>query len=57
MFEGDSKTTVLTLEINYEVPGKVLGVLANRLVIERLNIKEAEAVLKKLKTICEAANV
>jgi anaerobic magnesium-protoporphyrin IX monomethyl ester cyclase len=57
LFEGDSKATVLTLEINYEVPGKVLGVLANRLVIEKINIKEADAVLKKIKVICETDNI
>ncbi len=56
-FEGDSKSTLLTFKINYEVPGKILGVLANRLVIEKINIKEADTVLKKLKTICEADNI
>lgn len=57
LFEGDSKTTTLAIEINYEVPGRVLGVLANRLVIEKINAKEAEAVLQKIKTICEAENI
>ncbi len=57
LFEGDSASTLLTFHIDYEVPGKVLGVLANRLIIEKINIKEAEAVLKKVKTICEADNI
>ncbi|MBI5195828.1 MAG: cobalamin B12-binding domain-containing protein [Nitrospirae bacterium] len=56
-FSGDSKATTLTFEIHYEVPGKVLGVIANRLVIEKLNRKEAVAVLKKVKDICEAENI
>lgn len=57
LFDGDSKSTTLTVEIRYDVPGKVLGVIANRLVIERLNVKEAVAVLNKVKTICEADNI
>lgn len=56
-FEGDDEATTLTVEIAYQVPGKVLGVLANRLVIEKVNAREAEAVLKKIKTICEAESV
>jgi ligand-binding SRPBCC domain-containing protein len=54
-FEGDDSSTELTFEIQYDVPGKVLGVLADKLVIERLNVKEAETVLNKIKDICEAA--
>jgi ligand-binding SRPBCC domain-containing protein len=56
LFEGDDAHAVLTFEINYEVPGKVLGVIANSLVIEKLNITEAVAVLNKIKTICEDVN-
>ena len=56
-FEHDTKTTVLSVDIEYEVPGKVLGVIANKLVVERVNMKEAEAVLKKIKAICEADKV
>jgi|Deesub1362A_J573_1020465.scaffolds.fasta_scaffold00013_49 anaerobic magnesium-protoporphyrin IX monomethyl ester cyclase len=54
LFEGDSKATRLTIKINYEVPGKVLGVLADKLLIEKINAKEAETVLKKIKMICES---
>jgi ligand-binding SRPBCC domain-containing protein len=54
-FQGDDSSTELTFEINYDVPGKVLGIIANKLVIERLNVKEAETVLQKIKDICEAA--
>ncbi len=56
-FERDSDYTILTADIEYEVPGKVLGAIANRLVVEKVNMKEAEAVLKKIKTICEADKV
>jgi len=54
LFEGDSISTTLTIEVYYEVPGKVLGVIADRLVVEKINAREAEAVLRKLKMICEA---
>ncbi len=53
-FNGDTNSTTLNLEIQYEVPGKVLGVIANKLVIEKLNKKEAAAVIKKVKDLCEA---
>ncbi|UCH44809.1 MAG: hypothetical protein JSV11_11000, partial [Nitrospiraceae bacterium] len=53
-FKGDEESTELTFGMHYDVPGKVLGVIADRLVIERLNVKEAVAVLNKIKDICEA---
>ena len=55
--DGDSDSTTLTVEIRYDVPGKVLGVIANRLVVEKMNVKEAQAVLNKVKTICEAGHI
>lgn len=55
-FKGDSESTELTFGIKYDVPGKVLGVIADKLVVERLNVKEAVAVLNKIKDICEADN-
>lgn len=57
LFHGDSDSTDLTIEILYNVPGKVLGVIANKLVIEKLNIREAIAVLNKVKAICEAEKI
>ncbi len=56
-FDEDQGATKLTFSIHYNVPGKVLGVIANRLVIEKLNVKEAIAVLNKVKAICEAENI
>ncbi|UCH44810.1 MAG: cobalamin-dependent protein [Nitrospiraceae bacterium] len=53
-FQGDEESTLLTFEIRYNVPGKVLGVVADKLVIEKLNVTEAVAVLNKVKDICEA---
>ena len=56
-FQGDEESTELSFEIRYEVPGKVLGHIANKLVIEKLNVTEAVAVLNKVKDICEAKNI
>jgi coenzyme Q-binding protein COQ10 len=53
-FQGDEKSADLNFEIKYDVPGKVLGVIADKLVVERMNVKEAIAVLNKIKDICEA---
>ena len=55
-FQGDDSLTELTFDIRYEVPGKVLGVIADRLLIERLNVKEVDAILNKVKDLCEADN-
>jgi ligand-binding SRPBCC domain-containing protein len=52
-FQGDEKSMELTVDIRYDVPGKVLGVIADKLVVERLNVKEADAVLNKVKVLCE----
>ena len=57
LFEKDGAATILTVAVEYEVPGKVLGVIANRLVVEKVNRKEAQAVLRKIKTICEAERI
>ncbi len=54
-FEGNDQKTTLTVEIEYELPGKVLGVLADKMVLEKLNVKEADGVLERIKTICEEA--
>jgi ligand-binding SRPBCC domain-containing protein len=55
-FQGDEQSTLLTFEIRYNVPGKVLGVIADKLIIEKLNVTEAVAVLNKVKDICETGN-
>ncbi len=56
-FQGDEESTELGFEIRYEVPGKVLGQIADKLVIEKLNVTEAVAVLNKVKSICEADKI
>ncbi len=44
----------LKINIEYEIPGGVLGVIASKLIVEKLNNIEAKQVLDKIKTICEA---
>jgi len=53
-FEDDGRGTRLIFEIEYETPGRLLNVVANRLVVEKLNIREADTVLEKVKTLCES---
>ncbi len=53
-FEGDAGGTNLTFEIDYDVPGQLLGVVADRLVVEKMNIREADTVLEKVKALCES---
>ncbi len=52
-FSPVDKGTELLFEMEYEIPGKLLGSIANKVVIEKLNKKEAANVLAKVKTLCE----
>jgi len=45
--------TELSVEIEYEMPGRVMSVISKSGVMEKLNQREAEAVLDKVKTLCE----
>ena len=49
--EGDS--TRLTAQVEYEMPGGVLGKIADKLVVERLNVKNLEQSLENLKVLAE----
>jgi len=53
-FEGNGDKTRLTFSIEYEIPNKVLSVVANSSVVEALNAKEVRNVLDKVKVLCEA---
>ena len=46
--------TEVTLDINYTVPGKLLGKITDKLLIERMQEKAAAATLENLKLLCEA---
>lgn len=45
--------TDLAIEIKYEIPGKILSTISKSAVVEKLNQKEADGVLEKIKTLCE----
>jgi len=49
--DGDTEVAV---SLEYTVPGKALGKIANRLIIERTQERSAEQTLENLKTLCEA---
>lgn len=45
--------TELAITINYQMPGKVLEKIANSRLVEKLNLREGENVLAKVKLLCE----
>jgi coenzyme Q-binding protein COQ10 len=47
--------TEVTTDIDYTVPGKALGKIADKLVVERLQEKSTEHTLENLKLLCESA--
>jgi uncharacterized membrane protein len=49
--DGDTEVSV---NLEYTVPGKALGKIANRLVIERTQERAADQTLENLKRLCEA---
>jgi len=52
-FTPISGGTELMVEIDLAIPGKIMQVVAKSSVVEKLNQKEAEGVLDKIKTFCE----
>jgi carbon monoxide dehydrogenase subunit G len=48
---GDTEVTV---DMEYTVPGKALGKIADRLIIERTQERSADQTMKNLKALCEA---
>ena len=46
--------TEVTVDMEYTVPGKALGKIANRLIIERTQERSADQTLENLKELCEA---
>lgn len=49
--QGDA--TELAIRITYQMPGKVLEKIANSKLVEKLNQREADNVLGKIKLLCE----
>ena len=46
--------TELTVDLEYTVPGKALGKIADRLFIERTQDRAAEQTMENLRALCEA---
>ena len=53
-FTKTEEGTELHAEIQYEMPGKIMSVIANKGLMEKVNKKEAENVLAKIKMFCES---
>jgi uncharacterized membrane protein len=53
-FSSDGARTRLEVTVDYDVPGRVLGKIADKLVVERVNGNTVESALANLKAICEA---
>jgi uncharacterized membrane protein len=47
-------STRFALKIEYTVPGSILGKIADKLFVERMNEREADHVVSNLKMLCEA---
>jgi ligand-binding SRPBCC domain-containing protein len=52
-FTPVERGTELSFDIQYEVPGKIMGIVAKRGLIEKLNKKETANVIGKIKMLCE----
>ena len=54
-YAAEEEGTRLTVEFDYEMPGGSLGKIADRLVVERMNDKNAETSLSNLKALFEGS--
>lgn len=45
--------TELTIEISYDMPGKIMSAISKSSVIEKLNQKEADGCLDRIRILCE----
>ena len=52
-FASLDKGTELSVEIEYEIPGKIMKTVARTGIIEKVNKREADNVLGKIKLLCE----
>jgi len=53
MFTPVDSGTELTVEVIYDIPGKIMSTIAKSTVVEKLNQKEADGVLERIKMLCE----
>ena len=52
-YEPQEEGTLISVVMDYTVPGSVLGKIADKLVIERRNAEDMEKTLGNLKKLCE----
>ena len=52
-FSQTDEGTELSIEVQYEMPGKIMNVVAKKGLVEKINKKESENVLNKIKLLCE----
>ena len=52
-FNKTDDGTELEVEILYEPPSKIMEVISQKGILDKINKKEAEAVLNKIKLLCE----
>lgn len=52
---SDDGGSYVEIEVDYDLPLGLLGDIADKLVVERKNEKEAEGILARLKELCEAS--
>jgi len=52
-FASNGGGTELTVDISYDIPGKIMSTVSKSAVVEKMNQKEADGVLDKIKMFCE----
>lgn len=52
-YRSRENKTEITVDLDYTVPGSVLGKIADRLIIERMQDRSTDQSLENLKMICE----
>lgn len=52
-YNTEGTGTEVKFEMEYELPGSVLGKVANKLIVKKLMDNSAEQTMKNLKDICE----
>ncbi|MDE4084415.1 SRPBCC family protein [Planococcus maritimus] len=52
----EGKGVEISLDMNYELPGKLVGKVANKLIIQKLMNNSMEQTLNNLKAVCETSD-
>jgi coenzyme Q-binding protein COQ10 len=54
IYKAKGKDTEVISDVEYTVPGKAVGKIVDRLIIEKMQERSAEQTLENLKLLCEA---